>query len=295
MKISFIQFWTTLGIWVLALTGMNLYAQQDAFRVMTFNIRYDNPDDGENSWNDRKEIAYNVIHYHQPAIFGLQEALYSQVKDMENEFQGFARIGVGRDDGENKGEFCPLFYDTTQFSLRKSGTFWLSETPETPGKTGWDAACPRIVTWGYFYDYASQKSFYVFNTHLDHQGTIARLKSTELIIRKIKEMTNEKSWIPVILMGDFNSLRKSGPYQQLTYWDNPVKLHDAVSDSSARIMGPDYTYIGFDKNFREGLVIDYIFVNEMVDVHHHQIIDDHQQGKYPSDHLPVIGEISFRD
>lgn len=295
MKIFYKYAGLLMSILVLFFLESTLFAQHDAFRVMTFNIRYDNPDDGENSWDHRKEIAYNVIHYHHPAIFGLQEALHSQVVDVEKEFPGFARIGVGRDDGKNKGEFCPVFYDTTQFSLQKSGTFWLSEQPEMPGKIGWDAACPRIVTWGSFYDYASQKSFYIFNTHLDHQGTIARLKSTKLIIRKIKELTNEKSWIPVILMGDFNSLRKSGPYQQLTYWDNPVKLHDAATDSSACVMGPDYTYIGFDKKFREGLVIDYIFVNEMVEIHHHQIIDDHQKGKYPSDHLPVIGEISFRD
>jgi len=223
----------------------------------------------------------------------MQEALHHQIKYADSVLTEYAWFGVGRDDGKFKGEFSPVFYDSTRFELLEENTFWLSENPQKEGSKGWDAAFPRIVTWGYFYDRITQKSFYLLNTHFDHQGTIARLKSSKLLIQKISELTENKSWIPVIVTGDFNSLKKSGPYQQLTHWDNPVKLIDAQAVTEEMSLGPNYTFNGFDNRKREDMIIDYIFVNEACIVNQHHIINDEKSGRYPSDHFPVAAEISF--
>lgn len=285
-------------ILILCMLGMSYsavtVAQENAFRVMTFNIRYDNAGDGENRWDNRKEIVRDVILYHNPGIIGMQEALHHQVKYTDSVLSDYKWFGVGRNDGKYKGEFTPVLYDTTRFKLIKENTFWLSETPQIIGSIGWDAAFPRIVTWGYFYDRITQKSFYLFNTHFDHQGTIARLKSAKLLIQKISEFTENKSWIPVIVMGDFNSLKKSGPYQHLTHWNNPVKLSDTQLADSVLSLGPDYTFNGFTDEKQNGMIIDYIFVNQVLNVHQHHIINDKKSGRYPSDHFPVVTEISFK-
>ncbi len=283
---------------ILCMLGMgysvSIVAQENAFRVMTFNIRYGDAGDGENSWDNRKAIVRDVIHYHKPGIIGMQEALHHQIEYTDSVLSDHKWFGAGRSDGKLKGEFSPVFYDTSRFELIKENTFWLSETPQKAGSKGWDAAFPRIVTWGYFYDRISQKSFYLFNTHFDHQGTIARLKSAKLLIKKISELTENKSWIPVIVTGDFNSLKKSGPYQHLTHWDNPVKLTDTQFSEGVLSLGPAYTFNGFDHERREGMIIDYIFVNEALNVYQHHIINDEKAGRYPSDHFPVITEISFK-
>ncbi|MGM0566159.1 MAG: endonuclease/exonuclease/phosphatase family protein [Bacteroidota bacterium] len=283
---------------ILCMLGMGYssfsVAQENAFRVMTFNIRYGDADDGENRWDNRKSIVRDVIRYHEPGIIGMQEALHHQIAYVDSVLSDYEWFGVGRSNGKQEGEFSPVFYDTTRFELLKESTFWLSETPQKAGSEGWDAAFPRIVTWGYFYDRISQKSFYVLNTHFDHQGTIARLNSAKLLIQKISDLTENKSWIPVVLTGDFNSLKKSGPYQHLTHWNNPVKLTDTQAVDGVLSLGPDYSFNGFDREKREEMIIDYIFVNEGLNVHKHHIINDEKSGRYPSDHFPVITEISFK-
>lgn len=269
-----------------------VFAQQPHSRVMTFNVRFDNPKDGENSWSNRKEIVADVIHYHHPQIFGLQEALHHQVFDLDSLLPNYHWIGVGRDDGKESGEYNPIFYQHKKYKILRNGTFWLSENPNNPGK-GWDAACNRIVTWAQFLEKESGIIFYFFNTHLDHQGTIARIESTNLLIRKINTLISDNPWIPIIITGDFNCLMNSGPYQLMTYWDNPLKMKDTQIQAGSNILGPNSTYNGFENPCRDGLIIDYIFVNQKVEVHHHQIISDQKGNQYPSDHFPVVAEISL--
>lgn len=280
-------------LFILVMITDTAISQEDFFRVMTFNIRYDNPGDGIDRWDNRKDMIGDVIAYHHPQIIGIQEALHHQVEELDSLLPGYDWIGVGRDDGKQKGEYSPVFYDTLRFSLKEQGTFWLSEHPDKAGMKGWDAAFPRIVTWGHFYDRVTHKSFYLMNTHFDHQGTIARQESAKLLMKKVAEFTEEKSWVPVIITGDFNSLRKSGPYQLITHWDNPVKMRDARNDSTASILGPESTFSGFG-TLKEDMIIDYIFVNEAVNVCKHHIITNQKNGRTPSDHLPVVAEISFK-
>ena len=139
--------------------------QPESIRVMTFNIRYDNPDDGANAWPKRKDLVANLIRFYEPDMIGVQEALYGQILDIQESLPDYEWFGVGRDDGDKAGEFIPIFYNTKKFILVEKGHFWLSENCEKPG-LGWDAACNRITTWGKFQSKVSGKKFFVFNTHM---------------------------------------------------------------------------------------------------------------------------------
>ena len=164
-------------------------------KVMSFNIRLNVDSDKENSWTNRKQDVADLLTYYHPDYFGVQEALPDQMKDIKNGLKNYDYVGVGRDDGKEKGEFSAIFYDTDRLQVLKSDTFWLSETPEKPSK-GWDAALNRICTYAVFRDKKSKKEFMALNLHFDHIGNIARVKSSELILKKIKEI-NPKN-LPVL-------------------------------------------------------------------------------------------------
>ncbi len=266
-------------------------AQDEMLRVMSFNIRFANPGDGEHAWKHRKNFVADVIQYNQAGIIGMQEALVSQVHELDSMLADHAWVGVGRDDGKEKGEFNPVFYDKNRFELLESNTFWLSKTPSKPGAMGWDAACARIVTWARLKVKTTGKKFYFFNTHFDHQGTIARLKSAELVIDSVSSKVADE---PVFLTGDLNSLKRSGPYQHLTHWNNAAGLRDAREVSDEGPYGPNTTYIGFEADFSKQMIIDYILANKRVGVHRHVIVDDRKGDIYPSDHLPVVAEVYFK-
>jgi len=276
---------------VVFILSQSVFAQEHMHRVMTFNIRFDNPKDGEHAWEHRKEFVADVIQYNRAGVIGMQEVLFNQVKDLDSILTKYTWVGVGREDGENGGEFNPIFYRNDRFTLVDNNTFWLSESPSEPGSMGWDAACPRIVTWVRLRVKNTNKEFFIFNTHLDHQGTIARLNSAKLLIDTIHAKVDNR---PVVVTGDFNSLRRSGPYQHLTHWNNAAGLRDASEIATEGHYGPSTTYIGFEPDFSKNMVIDYIFINKKVSVHRHVIVDDRRDTYYPSDHLPVLSEIWFK-
>ncbi|MEA3505585.1 MAG: endonuclease/exonuclease/phosphatase family protein [Bacteroidota bacterium] len=259
-------------------------------KIMSFNIRYDNPADSVYNWRYRKTMAADVVKYSDVDIVGMQEVLYNQLVDLDSMLIDYSYVGEGRDGGK-KGEYCPIFFKKKRFTVEESSTFWLSENPEAKGVRGWDAACNRIVTWAKVFDKKTNKSFYFFNTHLDHQGTISRIKSAELIIKKITEIAGNDF---VVLTGDFNSLEKGAVYQLFTYWDNPVKLKDSRSLCSNTLFGPECTFIDFAPNLSSNILIDYIFVKDDVEVIWHSIITLNKNGFYPSDHLPVFTEVLMK-
>ena len=207
--------------------GCGTESPNPSFRIMTFNIRYNNPADGENAWSHRKGLVKSVIQFHQANIFGVQEALKEQMSDLENSLPEFSWFGVGRDDGKEAGEYSAIFYKKDRFDLLEHDTFWLSETPDILGSMGWDAACVRIVTWGHFKDNISGKDFFHFNTHFDHRGEAARENSCELVVKKIKEIADET---PAILTGDFNFPPSSPLYSIL------VKNRSAETDRVISLM-----------------------------------------------------------
>ena len=262
-------------------------------RVMTFNIRYNNPNDGINAWSNRKNSVAEIIGASYAVdLAGLQEALKGQIHDLEDRLPKYAWIGVARDDGKEKGEFCPIFYRNDRVDLLEQGNFWLSEMPEIPGKKGWDAACNRIVTWGKFKDRKSGYSFYHFNTHFDHKGRTARVESAKLLWRRISAMTGN---IPTIVTGDFNMKETSRPYAILVgkepVGDSRADLKDGRYVSVNGHEGPTCTFTNWKRIGPAETKIDYIFVRNGIQVLKHQALTDRFDGRYPSDHLPVLAEI----
>ena len=258
---------------------------QTELKVMTFNLRYDEAlfNEGKpkpTDWVNRKHLQVELIQKHQPDVIGMQEPHLHQIKYLEEELPEYGWFGVGRADGKEKGEFNPVFYKNEKLTVLKSGTFWLSEMPHKPSKS-WDAGYLRICTWVLFQDKKSGNKFYVFNTHFDSKGKMARLKSAELINNKIGEMAGEK---PVFVLGDFNFKPNSNPYIELT----GRHLSDSHTQIENIAPGPEGTFNGFryGANFRNR--IDFIFVNKNVAVKEYGVIDFSKEGIYPSDHFPVL-------
>ncbi len=254
--------------------------------VMTYNIKYANENDGENSWSKRKNHLTNQIRFYEPDIFGVQEALLEQLEHLKENLPNYKYVGVGREDGVNKGEFSALFYDASQFKVLEEDTFWLSETPEKIS-VGWDAALPRICTFALFEYKTSKQKFWVFNTHFDHIGDIAREESANLILAKIGKLNTAN--IPVILTGDLNLEPETKAIQLLS-----KKMNDSRSASKNVVFGPEGTFNGY--NFLEPVTrrIDYIFVSKgNLEVLKYAVLSDSKALKYPSDHLPVFVELQF--
>lgn len=267
--------------------GVNQLYAQNKLTIVTYNVWYDNPDKAELTWLDRKAGVIQTLEEIEPDIFCVQEALHHQVCDLE--FSGYEHFGVGRDDGKKAGEYSAIFYDTLRFQLLDGGNFWLSETPEVPGSLGWDAACVRIATWVKLIDVQSRISFFVFNTHFDHVGDTARLESARLIKQKVKEIAKDS---PVILSGDFNCLKNSGPYLKLIQSEPALK--DARYIANELTTAPQYSFVGSDFEGENGDIIDHIFVSEGLTVLTYFIDENCWNYKCPSDHLPVVAEIIFR-
>jgi endonuclease/exonuclease/phosphatase family metal-dependent hydrolase len=276
---------------LLMASGLNaMYAQSQTksstIRVMSFNIRYDNPGDSLNSWDYRKDRVVNLIRFFEPDFIGTQEALIHQVEYLEEHLPSTGRIGVGRADGEDGGELSAILYNKNRFELvaGSDSTIWLSETPAKPSKS-WDAALPRILTFGKFRDKSSGRELYVFNTHFDHIGKQARSESARLILKTIKEVAGDQ---PVVLTGDFNVVETDKPYQIL----EESFLRDAFYASQLPSVGPEFTFSGFDVPGPEKKRrIDFIFVNDVIDVTRHAILSLFRGDSFPSDHLPVIADL----
>jgi len=252
--------------------------------LISFNIKYDNTGDTINNWNDRKASLAKLIQHYDADIVGIQEGLYNQVDYLNTALTSYAYVGIGRDDGKQKGEYSAIFYNTDKFKILKTNTFWLSETPEKVS-VGWDASLERICTYALFQNINTKKQFWVFNTHFDHRGVQARINSAQLIYKKINEINTSK--LPVILMGDLNLTPDSEPIQYLK-----KNLTDAMEISKQPFYGPIGTFNGFDQDRIMENRIDYFFVKN-VDVLSYTHIDDRMpNNKHVSDHLPILMTIA---
>ncbi|HRQ50185.1 MAG TPA: endonuclease/exonuclease/phosphatase family protein [Agriterribacter sp.] len=247
--------------------------------IATYNVRYNNPGDSLNAWPNRKENVKALIRFHEFDIFGTQEGLIDQINGIA-ELDAYARTGHGRDDGKEAGEHSAIFYNKERFKLLDSGDFWLSETPETPGK-GWDAkCCNRICSWGKFQDLQTRKTFYFFSVHFDHQGVVARKESGKLMVKKIQEIAKNA---PVICVGDFNSTPETEQIQT---------MQTLLNDSYKVTQDPPYGPVGTFNSFRFTASmknrIDYIFVSKGIKVLKYGVLTDAKDQRYPSDHQPVM-------
>ena len=267
---------------VLMFFALNINAQE--LSVLTYNIKYDNPSDTINGWENRKDFLISQLNYNQPDIFGTQEGLYNQLNDIKNGMDNYSFFGVGRDDGNIKGEFTAIFYNTKKLKLLKENTFWLSETTVIPSK-GWDAAYKRVCTYGLFEIQKTGKQFLIFNTHFDNEGVQARKESSLLILKKIEELNTLN--LPVILMGDFNLESDSEGVQKILNY-----MEDSHVIANMKF-GPQGTFNGFHFEKSVKKRIDFIFVSKNMKVFKSGILSDSKDCHYPSDHFPVYVELNF--
>ncbi len=252
---------------------------------MSFNIRYDNPEDSLDNWKYRKDRAANAIRFYDADIVGTQEVLHNQLEDLKQRLPEYGVIGVGREDGKEKGEYSALWYKKERFTLLDSGYFWLSETPEVAGSKGWDGACERIASWAKLQDMVSGKAFFALNTHLDHVGVVARREGISLILDKVNELSNG---LPVIVTGDFNSVPESDVIAHITDPANPEHLSDARQISPI-VYGPAWSFHDFGKiPYEERELIDYVFVRNGLKVLRYGVLAETENNAFLSDHAPVL-------
>ena len=252
-------------------------------KVMTYNIRLDLASDGDNRWDNRKEMLTGQVMFYEPDFLGVQEALPNQMQYLQDNLKAYSYIGEGRD-GNGTGEHSAIFYNKQKYKVLQNTTFWLSPTPEIPSK-GWDAAYNRICTYGLFQEIKTKKKIWVFNTHFDHVGNVARTESAKMILNKIREV-NTKNY-PVVLTGDFNLEDSSESIKLLA-----LKLADSKSVALQRF-GPKGTFNAFKYDKPVTTRIDYIFTSANARILKYAVLSDSDNCRYPSDHLPVYVECVF--
>ena len=230
--------------------------------VMSFNIRYDNPEDSLDNWRYRKDRVANAIHFYDVDILGTQEVLHNQLEDLKLRLPEYGVVGVGREDGKEKGEYSALWYKKDRFNVLDSGYFWLSETPEVAGSKGWDGACERIASWVKLQDKVSDKEYFALNTHLDHVGGMARREGISLMLDRVNELSDG---LPVIVTGDFNSEPESDVIKRVTDSANPEQIP-----------------------YNKRPLIDYVFVRNGLKVLRYGILAETENNGFLSDHTPVL-------
>ena len=273
-------------IYLLAAVAFTACGSATSLSVMTFNMRYDNPEDGQNNWRFRRERIAGVIKAQEIDVLGTQELLSNQFNDLSGLLTGYQGVGVGRLDGAESGEYCAVFFRKDRFTLLDSGTFWLSETPEVVGSLGWDGACERIATWVVLRDRDGRELFFI-DTHLDHVGQVARDEGVSLLMKRIETLSGGR---PVILTGDFNS-EPGSSVVALVQKDGVLRDAKAIAQQRS---GTDWSFSDFGQiPEAERPLLDYIFVSGDIEALRYEVLPDTFDGGYVSDHAPVMAVVKI--
>jgi len=256
----------------------------DGLTIMTYNIRFGTADDGPDAWDLRKGFLVETVAKHAPALLGTQECLDFQAEFLVKNLNGYGWIGLGRE-ADGGGEMTAVLYQKSRLLPLESGHFWLSETPEVPASKSWDSSLPRIATWVKFFDRDTQRPFYYYNTHFDHRGAVARLESAKLLQTRIASLHTD---VPVIVTGDFNTNGgDSEPWKALTS-GRLVDLWDTAKERK----GVANTWNGFERpDPAQARRIDWILATDGVAVLSCEIDAVQKEGRFPSDHMPVIAKL----
>jgi endonuclease/exonuclease/phosphatase family metal-dependent hydrolase len=271
-------------------------------KVMSFNIRYGSADDGEDSWPQRRELLLEAVERFAPDLLGTQEAEHDQVEWLDSRLADYRRHGVGRNDGEQAGEYCAIWFRADRFTLTGSGQFWLSETPDRPGSRGWGAGLPRMVSWVKLWDRPAHRPLQHFNTHFDNQSGEARLQSSRMLRREVEGLD---AGLPVVITGDFNMTEDAPGYRTLCAGERPSDSQGVEGHSQRRLLLVD-TYRAvrpwrdeYEATFMDftgrpdGRRIDWILASGPFDVVTAKIDRFQQGGRYPSDHYPVTAVLRY--
>ena len=296
----------------LLLVAASLSAFAQSFKVGSFNVRFDSKRDAANGdgWEVRSKEMYDFLNYERWEIFGAQEVLHNQLQDLINNLDNYDYIGVGRNDGDKKGEYAPILYRKDRIKCLDKGWFWISETPDVVASKGWDSNQCRICTWGKFEDKTTKWQFYFFNVHMDHRGVVARREGSKLILAKMKEMCGD---LPYILTGDFNVDQFNEIFDIFT---NSGMLVDTYTSAKHR-MAPNGTVNRFKIDFGTECRIDHILVSPHFKTHEYGILTNNwwspievtaemqaqidagvedvvcYQARVISDHYPVVARVEL--
>lgn len=267
-----------------ALLAMPVLAGGEApqLKLISYNMRNSGGGDGSNNWEYRRHATERMIREEAPDLFGVQEALADQLQYLDENCAEYARVGVGRDDGDKAGETMAIYYRRDRFELADSGTLWLSETPETPSR-GWDGACNRTVTWVELLDRTSGKTFFYFNTHLDHQGKQAREEGIKLLVETVGTIAGKA---PAILGGDFNSPTDSPIFRPLTKCMKSAREKAPVSNNEG-------TFNGFG-TAPDTIVIDHIYFRGKLRCLRFETLKGDYGAPYISDHYPIAAVFALQ-
>lgn len=254
-------------------------------RVGTFNVRWDAPED-EHRWQQRREPFVQLLREWSPDLLGLQEPLHSQLEQIADALPAYTVLGIGREDGKEAGEFCPILYRTARFDLKVGGTFWLSSTPTVPGSADWGNRIPRICTWAVLGDRETGREFSLYNVHLDHESQAAREKSVQLLIDTLRQRAVGG---PIIVTGDFNAEPGNPAVRRLQAAGSPAP----VSALSLASPTPPGTFHGFTGRASGG-PIDYIFLSPEWHVLKADVLTGDSVAPFPSDHFPVAATLRLK-
>ena len=272
--------WIVLGMLLATAT-----AAAEPLGVMSFNIRYGTASDGDHHWTLRRALLFDVLRQENADLVGLQEALDFQIREISEAVPGYAVVGVGREDGKAAGEFTAILVRRDRFHVAEAGTFWFSDTPHEPGSASWGNRITRICTWARLID-RDGSAFWIYNVHLDHESQPSRERSAALLAQKIHSRRRPEE--PVVVTGDFNAGE-----------DNPAitALVPAMFIDTYRVSNPEAadaaTFNGFKAGPLAGPKIDYVLVQPGTRVLSAAIVRTAREGRYPSDHFPVVARIRF--
>jgi endonuclease/exonuclease/phosphatase family metal-dependent hydrolase len=252
--------------------------------VMSFNIRYGTANDGDNHWLKRRDQLFDLLREQHPDVVGLQEALHGQIEEILQAVPGYDYVGVGRSDGRRAGEYAAILFKSSRLRVRRSDTFWFSDTPGVVKSTSWGNQIERICTWAYVED-REGPSFYLYNVHLDHQSQPSREKSVALLLARIGARDPKA---PAVVTGDFNAGETNPAAQAMLagFRDSFRVLHSDATEAG--------TFNGFKLGQTGGEKIDFVFVEPGTEVLAAEIVRSSRDGRYPSDHFPVTARIRLR-
>ncbi len=263
----------------------SVFSSKEMTSVMSFNLRYAETQ-GAYAWDKRKGIILDVFNEYNPLFVGTQEGLHGQVDYLKQNLPNYDYIGVSRK-GNTEDEYSAIFYDKTKATLKDSGTFWLSETPDIPGSISWQDGHPRIATWGEFKVKGNPNRVFVFNTHLSFDHKVTE-KQAAILIERMEKIVDQES--EVIMTGDFNIPKHSNVWNQF----QDAGFMDAW-DMAKHESGPEFTSHGFKGLEAEGQSrIDWVlYRNPGVKIENDErflaeVVTYNKDGLYPSDHFPVV-------
>jgi len=261
----------------------------DSLNVMSFNIRYGTARDGDNAWELRRSALIEAIEAFRPDVLGVQEALHFQLDELVVAMPRYQRIGMGRTDGVEAGEYAAILIDRSRLEVLEESTFWFSDTPSVPGSTSWGNDITRICTWARLRDRASGRSFYAYNVHWDHRSQPSRERSGALLLQTI--IGRGFSEDPVLVTGDFNAGETNPAFRQL------LESPEALLVDTFRLIHPMVGEVGTFNGFEgttSGEKIDAVLASGGWEVVAAQIDRAARQGRYPSDHFPVTATLTLR-